>query len=276
MHFLSWIRFFLQIDDFYHLPRITQPEVMDYIHRLCKDIPLFFKIATLRHSSTLFSERDGQPVGAQMRHDYQAIDIDYSFSDFSRTEAQNRAIFDAYGKMAKMASHEIFELFMGSGFQRLIIAGGGVPRDCLSLFLDAMSRPKEGDKRIGRDDVRNLSRMDFIRRIEELKQDSQGSEQAILIKGAFVLRAFCLGKESNIILVSEESIQSNKGLGDLLNRLLDYRIIHSAGSALTHKSMSGGTFQAYAIDISGAMLICVSSQEDSTRLRCLIQKLGRK
>jgi hypothetical protein len=237
---------------------------------------LFFKIATLRHSSTLFSERDGQPVGAQMRHDYQAIDIDYSFSDFSRTEAQNRAIFDAYGKMAKMASHEIFELFMGSGFQRLIIAGGGVPRDCLSLFLDAMSRPKEGDKRIGRDDVRNLSRMDFIRRIEELKQDSQGSEQAILIKGAFVLRAFCLGKESNIILVSEESIQSNKGLGDLLNRLLDYRIIHSAGSALTHKSMSGGTFQAYAIDISGAMLICVSSQEDSTRLRCLIQKLGRK
>ncbi|MCZ6654874.1 MAG: hypothetical protein O7D91_17835 [Planctomycetota bacterium] len=31
-------------------------------------------------------------------------------------------------------------------------------------------------------------------------------------------------------------------------RLLDYRIIHSAGTALTHKS-SAGTYQAFAIDI---------------------------
>ena len=34
----------------------------------------------------------------------------------------------------------------------------------------------------------------------------------------------------------------------LLYRLLDYRIIHSSGSALTHKS-SLGTYQAFAIDI---------------------------
>lgn len=33
-----------------------------------------------------------------------------------------------------------------------------------------------------------------------------------------------------------------------MNRLLDYRIIHSVGSALTHKSISG-TFNAYMIDI---------------------------
>ncbi len=32
---------FLQIDDFYHLSRQDQPLVMDYIHRLCKDLPLF-------------------------------------------------------------------------------------------------------------------------------------------------------------------------------------------------------------------------------------------
>ena len=34
----------------------------------------------------------------------------------------------------------------------------------------------------------------------------------------------------------------------LLYRLLDYRIIHSAGSALTHKSQPG-TYHAFAIDI---------------------------
>jgi len=44
---------FLQIDDFYHLSREDQPLVMDYIHRLCKDLTLYFKVATLRHASTL-------------------------------------------------------------------------------------------------------------------------------------------------------------------------------------------------------------------------------
>jgi hypothetical protein len=33
-----------------------------------------------------------------------------------------------------------------------------------------------------------------------------------------------------------------------VNRLLDYRIIHNAGSAITHKSQPG-TYQAFAIDI---------------------------
>src|SRR5690606_16393507 len=51
---------FLQIDDLYHLRRTDQAFVVDYIHRLCKDLPLYFKIATLRHASTLYADRDGQ------------------------------------------------------------------------------------------------------------------------------------------------------------------------------------------------------------------------
>lgn len=54
----------IQIDDLYHLKRTDQAFVVDYIHRLCKDIPLYFKIATLRHASTLFVEQGGQPIGA--------------------------------------------------------------------------------------------------------------------------------------------------------------------------------------------------------------------
>jgi Cdc6-like AAA superfamily ATPase len=50
---------FLQIDDFYHLQREHQPFIMDYIHRLCKDLPLYFKVATLRHASVLYAERGG-------------------------------------------------------------------------------------------------------------------------------------------------------------------------------------------------------------------------
>lgn len=239
---------FLQIDDFYHLARIDQPDVMDYMHRLCKDLPLYFKVATLRHSSTLYADRDGQPIGAQERHDYQPINIDFAFSDFQKTANQNRRILDEFAKLAGLSSDDVDSLFKGTGFERLIMAGGGVPRDCLSLFLEALQAVDQGDHRIGKDDVRIMSRSNFERRIEELKQDSAGDEQASLIRGIYVLRKFCIDKSTNIMMISEEMMQQEDQIRGLLYRLLDYRIIHSAGTALTHKSASG-TYHAFAIDI---------------------------
>jgi hypothetical protein len=130
---------FLQIDDYYHLKRTDQPFVIDYIHRLCKDLPIYFKIATLRHASTLYVDRDGQPIGAQYQHDYQPINIDYTFGDFRHTENQNRQILEQFGKKAGMSAEDITALFKGEGFSRLVMAGGGVPRDVLSLFLEVLS-----------------------------------------------------------------------------------------------------------------------------------------
>jgi hypothetical protein len=43
----------------------------------------------MRHASTLYVDREGQPIGAQERHDYQPINIDYTFSDFARASSQN-------------------------------------------------------------------------------------------------------------------------------------------------------------------------------------------
>ena len=221
---------------------------MDYLHRLCKDLPLYFKVATLRHSSTLYADRDGQPTGAQERHDYQSINIDFAFTDFRRTANQNRQIFGKFAELAGLNSEDIDSLFKGEGFDRLIMAGGGVPRDCLSLFLEALQGASQGDGRIGKDDIRIMSRSNFERRIEELKQDSAGEEQATLIRGIYLLRKFCIDRRINIILVSEEMMQQEDQIRALLYRLLDYRIIHSAGTALTHKSFPG-TYQAFAIDI---------------------------
>jgi hypothetical protein len=241
---------FLQVDDFYHLTRTDQPYVMDYLHRLCKDLPLYFKVASLRHASILYADRDGQPIGAQERHDYQPINIDFTLADLRRTEGQNRSIFHEFGRIAGMSGAEVDALFKGDGFRRLVLAGGGVPRDCLSLFLEVLDavRGNGGDGRIGKDDVRILSRSNFERRIEELKQDSEGREQDALIRGIYVLRRFCIDRKTNLFMISEQMMQQEDRIRDLVYRLLDYRIIHNAGSALTHKSQAG-TYQAFAIDI---------------------------
>jgi hypothetical protein len=239
---------FLQVDDFYHLARSVQPYVMDYIHRLCKDLPIYFKVATLRHASVLYAERSGQPVGAQERHDYQPIDIDFTFQNFPKTEQQVRQIFYEFAKLAGMTPDELESLFRGDGFRRLVIAGGGVPRDCLSLFLEALGRVNDDQSRIGKDDVRLLSFSNFERKIEELKRDSQRGEQDVLLKGIYVIRRFCLETQTSIFFIPERVIQEVELARELIFRLLDYRIIHSVGSAFTHKSVPG-SYQGFMIDI---------------------------
>lgn len=239
----------LQIDDLYHLKRTDQAFVVDYVHRLCKDLPIYFKIATLRHSSTLYADRDGQPIGAQERHDYQPIDIDYTFSNFPKTLQQNRAILVQFGKQAGLNESDIMGLFKGEGFERLVMAGGGVPRDVLSLFLQLLNEVVQGaGGKIGKDEVRLLSRNNFERKIEELKQDSKDDEQDDLIKGIYIIKSFCLEKKINIFVIEEKLLQQNDVWRALIYRLLDYRIIHNCATALTHKSAEG-TFQAFAVDI---------------------------
>ncbi len=238
----------VQVNDFYHLRRVDQPFVMDYIHRLCKDLPLYFKIATLRHVSSLYADRKGQPTGVQERHDYQSINIDFTLADLRKTEKQNKKILYEFGRLAGMDKDEVDDLFKGDGFRRLVLAGGGVPRDTLSLFIEVLENAQESDGRIGKDDIRILSRSNFEHRIEELKQDSEGGEQDTLVRGIYVIRQFCIDKHTNILFVPEQMMQQRDKIRDLIYRLLDYRIIHSAGSALTHKSEKG-TFQAFVIDI---------------------------
>lgn len=240
---------FLQIDDLYHLRRADQAFVVDYIHRLCKDSPLFFKIATLRHASSLYADKHGQPIGAQERHDYQSINIDYTFANFARTAAQNWDILVEFAKRASMTAGQLDSLFKGHGWNRLVMAGGGVPRDVLSLFLEILSDVDVyAGNQIGKDDVRILSRANFERRIDELKQDSQDEEQGDLIEGIYIIRKFCLDKKTNVFAVRERDLQENDSLRALFYRLMDYRIIHSCATALTHKSQEG-TYQAFAIDI---------------------------
>lgn len=142
-----------------------------------------------------------------------------------------------YARRAGMNKEELQALFKGEGFARLVMAGGGVPRDVLSLFLEAMSQ-SEGEL-VGKDEVRVLSRSNLERRIEELKQDSQVDEKDVLIAAIYVLREFCLSRKTNVFLVPEQLLQQEEEWKTLFNRLVDYRIIHQAGSALTHKSQAG-------------------------------------
>jgi hypothetical protein len=235
---------YILLDDFYQLNRYDQPFIADFVHRLCKDLSLFFKIATLRHATALYVDKNGQPFGAQERHDYQPIDVDFNLASFAQTKKQLRNILDALGQQAGWSPADISRVFKGEGFDRLVLASGGVPRDFLSFFL---SFPLD-EKSIGKDEVRLLSREAIEFRIRDLKQDTRDAEQSMLLRAAYAVRQFCVAKAVNVFLVSEQEMNNNDDLKQMMNRLLDYRIVHSVRPALTRKS-GPGTFHAFMIDI---------------------------
>jgi energy-coupling factor transporter ATP-binding protein EcfA2 len=240
---------FIQVDDFYHLRLADQPFVVDYLHRLCKDLPMYFKVATLRHVCSLFIERDGQPIGVQERHDFLPIDIDFTFEHFDKTSRQVRSIFHAYGQQVGIEPAEFDGLFKGEGFTRLVVAGGGVPRDCLSMFLDAHTNAKDtGDGKIGKDTMRLLSLETFENRIRDLKRDSQADQQDMLLRGIYAIREFCFTNRTNAFVLDERELRDIAWMNELVFRLLDYRIVHAAASAFTHKTHQG-TFRAFVIDV---------------------------
>lgn len=105
-----------------------------------------------------------------------------------------------------------------------------------------------GDESIGKDEIRSLSLQIFDRRIRDLKEDSAIDQQGILIRGVYVIRQFCLEKKTNVILVPESLLQQDDNVRNILYSLLDYRIIHSVWSSLTHKSQPG-TYHAFIVDI---------------------------
>ena len=111
----------------------------------------------------------------------------------------NWQILEQFGVKAGLSKMDIQNLFKGEGFERLVMAGGGVPRDVLSLFLEVLSNldVANGEK-IGKDDVWILSR-ELGAKIEELKQDSKGDEQTICSR-AFTLLGNSVLKKGPICL----------------------------------------------------------------------------
>ena len=159
-----------------------------------------------------------------------------------------REILYAFGDLCDVPHSDIDGLFKGDGFKRLVLAGGGVPRDCLSLFLEVLDNVASRDGRIGKDDIRFLSLEIFERRIEELKSDCESEEQDALLAGIYLIRRYCLDRKNSVFLVPEQLLRDNDDVRELLYRLLDYRIIHQVASTLTHKHREG-TYRAFMIDV---------------------------
>lgn len=241
----------LLLDDFYLLPRSWQPDVIDYLHRLLRDTHLYLKAATIRHRSTL-SRNHPQTIGVELSQDVEEINLDKTLDDVDATQGYLTSMINMMGK--KVDIPEVSSSHFGrDALQAMTLASGGVPRDFLNIFVNAVETsvnanvvnwltPKWVWKGAGR--------LTYQTKLNHLREDADEATPGI--ERVFVdLIRFCLKeKGKTTFLVSQEETQHFPEQHEVVQQLMDMKLIHVVEPDTSAASSRQGRYEAYALDFS--------------------------
>lgn len=242
---------YLVIDDFYLVNPEIQPDILDYVHRLVRDSSIYLKLATVRHRTTL-SRNYPQTVGLELSQDAESIDLDKTFEDFDSTRKFLSDMLDSLGHKVGIASVSE-EIFNPDAFEALTLASGGVPRDFLNTFSFAVeSALATNSKRwltptaVYKGASRHAWQAKLSLMREDISGDADGLERLLTD-----LIDFCLNKsKKTAFLVSQDDAQSNPEMFEIIQQLMDFKLIHVVEPDTSAASGRPGRYAAYTLDFS--------------------------
>jgi hypothetical protein len=135
---------------------------------------------------------------------------------------------------------------------RLTLASGGVARDFLAIFRKAVDVARQRGEdyrgvRIGSEDVNVAAGEHEPSKREELKRDTL-EDQVEIVKQFEKVVHFCLERaEANVFLLDKGNTGHH---WDLIQELVDLRLIHLVRSRITVRSDPGRLFEGYMLDLS--------------------------
>ncbi len=240
----------LLIDDFYLLSPSIQPDVVDYLHRLVRGTDIYLKIGTVRHRTELLRADNGQAIGVELYQDVEEINLDRTFEDLVSTQAY---LAQMLGAMAAQVG--IDDLYDGSYFnpdalRELTLASGGVPRDFLTIFVEAVGAAREQDRRwLTPTHIRKAAgRNNYRTKIKNLQIDT-GPDSGALERVFQDLTSFCLReKKKTAFLISQEDAQRLPSAHEYVMQLMDFKLIHIIEPDTSAASGRGGRYEAYTLD----------------------------
>lgn len=241
---------FLILDDYYFLDRMIQPDCVDFFHRLTKDTPLYVKLGTIRHRTSLVRRTKRQTVGVEVGHDILEIDMDYMLDRFAELK-----VF--MGQLLREASNgadvqgDVDEVFAGEGFVQLCLASGGVPRDFLVLFVDLGTQFLAGQiDAIGKVEVSAAAIQARQRKYDALPDDA-GDERERLEHYVQTIRTDIYDKRrTNTFLVAKDDLEQYPEQAQGLRELVDLRLLHLADRNTSSAPSDGRRYEAYMLDVS--------------------------
>jgi hypothetical protein len=240
---------FLIMDDFYFVEKNTQPDLIDYFHRLTKGTELFLKLATIKHRSKLYRRTKDQYVGVELGHDVFEVDMDYTLDNFDELRTFMQQLLQTAIKESG-ANIKIDEMFAGDGFPQLCLASGGVPRDFLSLFVSLANAAVTSGSPIGKVQVNEFAIGNLGTKLESMRRDS-GDEDTILDACLKRIKRHVYDSErTNAFLIAKDDLESDAQGRQAIRELVDLRLIHLVDHNTSKAPSDGRRYEAYILDIS--------------------------
>jgi AAA ATPase domain len=249
---------FIFLDDIHYLPMSETPRFLDMVHGVTRDNPVYLKIAGIKHQTRWFS--DNPPVGLQIGHDAEMIDLDVTLENPGLAKSFLSQILAAYCERVGISSTA--HVVSPAALDRLVLASGGVPRDFLVLSADSIkiARERPNARSSGVQDVNEAAGEYGKVKTQELERDAATSigSAAVRLRALEIVRDFLLGddparpdkKKFTFFRVSFSEKEAHSREYDLLQSLMDLRMIHLLNGSLSDGHHAGQRFEVYMLDLS--------------------------
>jgi len=239
------------LDDFYLMPRLCHPDIIDYLHRLLRDTEVYLKVATIRHRTTLLRNHP-HTIGVELAQDVEEIDLDRTLEDLGATQDYLGQMLNSIGQKAGI-ENVVSEFFNPDAQQELTLTSGGVPRDFFNIFVNAIeSALDEGKPRwlTPRHIYKGAGRLAYQTKLKNLRDDA-GEDGEGLDRLLVDLLHFCLKeKRKTAFLISQDEAQAYPREHDLIQQLMDFKLIHVVEPDTSAASGRPGRYEAYTLDFS--------------------------
>ncbi len=237
---------FLILDDFYFIKKEAQPHLLDYLHRMSKDTPLYLKVATIKHRSKLYTQ-NGSYVGMELGHDAQTLNLDYSLDNFNDLVKFMKDLLNHISEKTN-TKIDFDKLMSDKAFRFLCLASGGVPRDFFTLFI-ALGSKLRASQLISKPSVIEMAINNFSAKLDSLKTDSADEEPLLIHHLDCIKKEIVTARKWNSFLVSNSGIQDFPQIGQAIKELVDLRFLHLVNSNLSATHSDGTRYSAYMVDI---------------------------
>ena len=238
------------IDDFYLIDSEVQPNVIDYVHRLLRDTDLYFKVGTVRHRTRLLQTAPLH-VGIQIQQDVDGFNLDQTLEDLDQTGTYLGTMLRELGR--QVGIDDVPSIMSEEANKDLVLLSGGVPRDYLNIFVGGLERAAATPKRknVTPTDLRKAAAaLSNETKLKDLRTDA-GSEVPAL-EALFVdIVKFCLSeKRKTAFLVSWDQKATHTDAHELIQQLMDFKLIHLVDPSTSAASGRPGRYEAYTLDFA--------------------------
>lgn len=247
----SNLQTYIFLDDVHYMTLQQVPLLLDLLHGITRDNPVWLKIAGIQHQMRWFIPNP--PTGLQTGHDASIINLDVTLE---HPEKASRFLLDVLrGYVDACGASPLSNVISSAAIERLVLASGGVPRDFLTLCASSIQTARQRTKAsaVGVQDVNNAAGVAGQTKLQELEDDAAATagRSELLIYALNALRDFLIGdKQITFFRVDFRDKETHGAQYRILQALADLRMLHLINASLSDPQQAGQRSEVYLLDLS--------------------------